>query len=244
MQGLRPSSSGLRRPERGGVAGRLLALVLLALVAAALMLVWMPRGPDDSSARPSWQRSSRVSQLELLPIAAHDVVLLGASLIEHGEWAELLPGHSVRNRGIAGDKLADVLARMQPIVAAGPRAVFVMVGLNDVLSGVPGASIETRQRELVRRLSSGAPDTRVVLMSLLPVRRPGPAGVAANRAIAQVNAGLKRVASESGCEFMDLTPMFTDADGQLPSGYTVDGVHLTGAGYELWSRLLADCGWL
>jgi len=232
-----------RRARSGRAAPALLA-GLLALGVAALLVALRARSGDAGPAGPGWQRSSRASQLALLPLGPEDLVFLGASLVEHGEWSELLPGRSVRNRGIAGDKVGDVLARLAPIVAAGPRAVFVMVGLNDVFAGTPPARIEQLHRELVQRLRAGAPATRVVLMTLLPVRRPGAEGRAVNATIDEVNAGLARVADEAGCLLLDLTPAFRDEDGQLRAGFTRDGVHLNGPGYQAWRRVLEDCACL
>lgn len=216
----------------------------VAVVMGAVLAFAVDRWRADGGGSSSWQRPARVSRLERLPLAPDDVVLLGASLVEQGEWSELLPGRRVRNRGVAGDTVADVLARLDPIVAAGPRAVFVMVGLNDVLSATPAATIAAGHRELVRRLRQGSPHTRVVLMSLLPVRREGPAGDAVNAAIDEVNAQLEQTARDQGCELLDGTALFRDAHGRLGEEFTLDGVHLTGAGYALWGHLLEDCGWL
>jgi lysophospholipase L1-like esterase len=216
----------------------------LALVVGALAVVFSFHPPGAAPAGPRWQRPSRASQLELLPLEAGDLVLLGASLVEHGEWSELLPEHRSRNRGVAGDKVADVLARLDPLLEAGPRAAFVMVGLNDVLSGRSADEIEDDHRRLARRFAEQAPGTRLVLMNLLPVRREGQDGVAANAAIDVVNAGLARVAQEQGCELLDLAPPFRDDDGQLRADLTVDGIHLTGPGYLLWRDLLREHGGL
>jgi hexosaminidase len=216
----------------------------LVLVAGVLVVVLSFHEPGDAPSGPRWQRPSRASQLELLPLQAGDLVLLGASLVEHGEWGELLPEHRPRNRGLAGDKVADVLARLDPILEAGPRAVFVMVGLNDVLSGRSAEEIERDHRRLASRFAEQAPGTRLVFMSLLPVRREGEDGVAANAAIDVVNAGLARVAAEEGCELLDLAAAFRDDAGQLRADLTVDGIHLTGPGYLLWRDVLVVGGWL
>ena len=235
----------LPRQERGRVLR--LVLMLGVPIAIALILLALFTEHFGGATEPGWRsrhQDVRGSQLELLPLGPDDVVMLGASLVEHGEWAELLPGHSVRNRGIAGDRVADVAARLEPIVASRPRVVCLMVGLNDVFAGADPADIAVGHEELVRRLLAGAPETRVLLMTLLPVDRPGPDGAAASAAIVEVNAGLGRIAADEGCELLDMTAFFSDAEGRLRSDLTADGIHLTGAGYLLWSDVLRDCGLL
>lgn len=236
---MRPRSDCARSAGRAA-----LGLVAGAVVVAAVV-AWLARESpwtELTSDRVAWQRPSRATQLDLLPLGADDVVFLGASLVEHGEWSEWLAGQPVRNRGLAGDTVADVLARLGPVVAAGPRRVFVMVGLNDLFAGTPVAAIETRHRELATRLTGGAPGTRVVFMSLLPVRRDDDAPL--NAAVDAVNAGLRRVAVEHGCAWLDLAASFRDEAGRLRAELTLDGVHLTGAGYALWAELLLDSGLL
>lgn len=226
------------------MGGRAPLALLAALALGAVLAFSVDRWRAGSSSTASWQRPSRASLLESLPIAPEQVVLLGASLVQHGEWAELLAGIPVVNRGISGDRVADALRRLDPIVAARPRAVFVMVGLNDVLAGSPSDVIEREHRQLVQQLRSGSPQTRVVLMSVLPVRRDGHEGEGLNDALRTVNAGLERIAADEGCSFLNLAPLFRDADGRLLPQFTLDGVHLTGPAYQLWANVLRDCGLL
>ena len=224
-------------------AGRILLVLALAMALLALMLVLVLDRLDEVAPAPrGWARPSRVSQLEQLPLGPEDVVFLGASLVEHGEWSELLPELPVRNRGVAGDTVDDVLARIGPIVAARPRAVIVQVGLNDLLRGAAPAEVSARHRTLVQRVRSGSPDTRLVLVGLLPVRREGqPAETLAGQ-IREVNGSLADLANELGARALDLGAAFADADGRLAEELTIDGVHLTGPGYLRWAEELRASG--
>src|SRR4051812_7322100 len=99
----------------------------------------------------------------------HDVVFLGDSLTERGEWWELLD-RPVANRGISGDTVAGVRARLDDIVALSPRVLFVLIRVNDLLSGTPPEALAVRHTALVVELRRRLPRTRIVVESLLPIR--------------------------------------------------------------------------
>src|SRR4051812_36089312 len=79
------------------------------------------------------------------------VVIVGDSLTERGEWGELLD-RPVANRGIAGDTVADVRARLGDISALEPRLVLVAVGINDLLAGASPEELAARHAGLLGEL--------------------------------------------------------------------------------------------
>ena len=62
----------------------------------------------------------RRSLFEKLPVTSKDIVFLGNSITDGGEWNELLANPRVKNRGISGDRSSWMLDRLDPIVG-GPR---------------------------------------------------------------------------------------------------------------------------
>ncbi|MBF1554952.1 MAG: serine acetyltransferase, partial [Prevotella pleuritidis] len=66
-------------------------------------------------------------------IDSTDVVMLGNSLTElGGDWNRLLRWRRVRNRGISGDDATGILHRLGQILPGKPKAIFLMVGINDL----------------------------------------------------------------------------------------------------------------
>src|SRR5919199_5722857 len=65
-----------------------------------------------------------VSVFESTPGTA-DIVMLGDSLTEEGNWTEVLPGWRVINRGIGGDTSAGVLKRLSEVIRRNPQVVFL-----------------------------------------------------------------------------------------------------------------------
>lgn len=173
-------------------------------------------------------REQRATFFTASPLDAGAVVFLGDSITAGGQWDELFPGVAARNRGIGGDTTAQVLARLEPVIAGRPAKVFLLIGTNDLHRGVAEDEIVANTREILARLRSGSPETRLYLQSVLP-------RAAEYRArVESLNARLAVLAREAGAEFIDLYPHFLDSDGSIRDALSNDELHLLGAGYLLW----------
>jgi lysophospholipase L1-like esterase len=174
------------------------------------------------------QREGRTSRDS---IGADTIVLLGDSLTEEGDWAALLPTWPIANRGHSGYTTAQLLDDSQEIASHRPRSVFILTGTNDIRDGHPPSWTVDRLGELVDGLQRGAPDTVLVLQTILPRSD-------ARREVREANRAIRRLASERGLELLDLHAAFDDGTGALRADETTDGVHLAAAGYERWAAEL------
>ncbi|MEB3329257.1 MAG: GDSL-type esterase/lipase family protein [Candidatus Sericytochromatia bacterium] len=223
-----------------------LALNLVGLGSAAWLVrarggwPWLRRRlartpPDGASgaplASPHWQ--TRTALYAGHPADLRHVVLLGDSLTEFGPWGELLPGHEVLNRGIAGDTVAGVAERLGPALAGPPRAIALLVGINDLLAGRPPEAVAEDLRELVTTIRAAAPGSRLLVQSLLPVR-PEIVGAHHLPRIDRVNRALAPAARAAGASWLDLRPALAE-----PDSLSSDGLHLSAAGYRRWAAVLA-----
>jgi len=83
----------------------------------------------------------------------YDVVMVGDSLTERGNWSTFFPRIKVANRGVSGDSIQGVLGRIETIRGTGAKRAFVMIGVNDLLSGgMTAAEIIPLYESLVDRL--------------------------------------------------------------------------------------------
>ena len=212
----------------------LLALSLMVNLAIAGFLVyrWATRPPPDRSGYD--YRESRVTLLRVLS-SQHELVLLGDSLTDWGEWPELL-GRPVANRGIAGDTTEDVRARLGDVLATRPKTIAMMVGVNDLLRGGTEKGTGDGVLALVEEIRKQAPGTRLLVQSLLPVRAPGDGEL--NARIARINARLAEGATAGGYRYLDIAHALRGTDGRLEQRFTLDGLHLSGEGYRAWAGVL------
>ena len=173
----------------------------------------------------------RQSLFELLPEPKDRIVFAGDSLTQDCEWGEFYPG--ALNRGIGGDTSAGLVKRIGTITELSPRAVFLMIGSNDLfnLGLSPRETIENI-RSAVAEIHRVSPHAPIYLESNLPT-----SDVRKNIHGRAVNEGLRALADGKTVIYVDLYRAFLDGD-TLSSKLTSDGGHLNGDGYILWKRLI------
>jgi len=209
----------------------LVGLSVLLNLATMALVAWLAWGGGlqrlaSSFIQPMHERW--VSQFELLPVAAGDVVFLGDSITEGGSWHELFPGVPVRNRGIGGDVTVGVLERLPQVTAGGPAKVFVKIGTNDLAASVSEDEIVSNLSEIIGRIHAEAPGAEVYVQSVLPRDASYRARIEA------LNDRYAEVAAERGVAFVDLYPLFLSEDGSISDELANDELHLMGEGYAVW----------
>lgn len=172
-------------------------------------------------------------------------VLAGDSL---SMWfpTKLLPVDRIwLNQGISGETSLGLLKRLQLFDRTAPDTVFVMIGINDLLRGASDEGILDNQRQIIRDLRWAHPKAQVVVQSILP--HSGEQATWENRdrllaipnsRIRAINRRLKEIASSENVLYLNLYPLFADADGNLPTELSTDGLHLNDQGYLVWRSAL------
>lgn len=170
-------------------------------------------------------------------ITSESIVFLGNSLTYGGKWNELFGITNAVNRGIIGNTAADIDARLGEVTAGKPRKIFLMCGVNDVSHDLTADSVAHAVIGLVDRILRETPGTKLYLQSLLPINNSFgryKRVIGKEQTIRDINALLEPLARERGVEWIMLYPSFCDEDQNLRKELTTDGLHLVGAGYEIW----------
>lgn len=176
----------------------------------------------------------------------HLTVLLGDSL---SLWfpGELMPGQRVWiNQSISGEKTKGLLNRLKLIEKNNIEAVFVMIGINDLIWGQTDKDIIANYQKIVRELKAQHPDTQIVVQSILPhggenstwESRDKLMALPSDRIVAMNNT-LKKIAADNQVYYLDLYPIFVTGDGTLRQDLTTDGLHLNREGYLVWRSAIA-----
>lgn len=172
-------------------------------------------------------------------------VLAGDSLSMWFPTKLLPPDRIWLNQGISGETSVGLLKRLQLFDRTLPDTVFVMIGINDLLRGASDEGILNNQRQIIRDLRWAHPKAQVVVQSILP--HSGEQSTWENRdrllaipnsRIRAINRRLKEIASSENVSYLDLQPLFADADGNLPTALSTDGLHLNERGYLVWRSAL------
>jgi len=177
-------------------------------------------------------RAMKASHFEQLELHGGEIVFLGDSITEGGQWHEWFPGPAVANRGIGGDTSTGVLKRLHTATAGPPSAVLLLIGTNDLSLQYPIAEIAANVDRIVTTVQKDAPDAQIVLQSVMP-RKSKRRGK-----IEELNDRYREIAHAHGIRFLDLWPALADEDGALRRAFTLDDLHLNGAGYRAWVEVL------
>lgn len=193
--------------------------------------------PVDVMARSAyWEQ--KVSLYDKLPINENDIVFLGNSITDGGEWQELFMMGNVKNRGISADVIDGVQERLRQVTSGHPKKIFLLIGINDVSHHLGASKIASRYEKLVKEIRRQTPDTKLYIQSVFPINNDFKRYknlIGEEKTVLSLNERLKVIAQENGAEYVDLWPVLADsASGKLKKEYTNDGLHLTGEGYKTW----------
>lgn len=177
----------------------------------------------------------RTQILENLPIDSSHIVFLGNSLTEYGEWQEFFNNKNILNRGIAGEFTDGILRRLDPIISGKPKQIFLMIGINDLILHRP-PHILANYRAIVEKIRARTPESELILQSILPINNEVKNTSLANTDVLTLNDGIQEIANDFKVKYVGLHQKFKDDSGKLNATYTLDGIHLNRAGYELWTR--------
>ena len=114
------------------------------------------------------------------------------------------------------------------------RKIYVMLGLNEIsLNTETFSRLYGRLIDELRRLQ---PDADVYLQSMTPVsaRQSGSGSVFNNKRIREYNEVIRLLAEEKQAHYVYVYESLADEEGNLPSGWSHDGIHPYSQHYSLW----------
>ena len=168
----------------------------------------------------------RVTLFEQLPISSDDILFIGNSITDGGEWSELFQNPHIKNRGISGDTTWGVYDRISILLKGKPAQIFLMVGINNVPKGESPESIAKDIQHIIQKIKKESPNTEILVQSLLPVTT-------------KYNMFQEHTSHwQEIVKYIDLFTHFVDDNGQMKPEYTNDGLHLLGKGYMLWKEII------
>lgn len=174
-----------------------------------------------------------------------DVVLLGDSIVQgfgggwngpdfNPAWKRLFANYSALNLGISGDKVENILWRLDHGAVDGlrARAVVLLVGINNHPRKENAASIAEGIGLCVRSLRLRLPASHVVVVKTLPAQ---------NEDVLPLHGLLEAmpVLPDPMVHLVDLHDDLVNRDGSLKAlGFAADKLHLDLIGYEILATRL------
>ena len=186
--------------------------------------------------------TQRLTLFEKLPDTKGEIIFLGNSITDGGEWCELLGNPKAKNRGISGDTTDGVLFRLSEVTRSKPTKVFLLIGINDLSHGVSKDTVFNNICKIANRIRKDSPKTKVFIQSILPVSDTF--NLFKNHTnktddVLWINSQLKTWCAKENVGFVDLYSRFKMVDSEkMNPKYSNDGLHLLGDGYLLWVEII------
>ena len=170
----------------------------------------------------------------------YDLVMVGDSITHRWEnkangaavYPALQKRYKVLNLGNGGDRTQNVIWRFEnngELDDYTAKVFAVMIGVNNGAQD-PEGTVRGVQK-IVSRIRERHPESRVLLMAILPHGRHPRQAVSAT----QINPALKAYAEASGFAWLDMGDRFLDEDGEIrPELMMPDLLHPVKGGYEIW----------
>lgn len=186
--------------------------------------------------------NQRLGLFEKMPDTKGEIIFLGNSITDGGEWCELLGNRKAKNRGISGDTTEGVLFRLNEVTRSKPAKVFLLIGINDLSREVSRDTVYSNICRIAQKIRKDSPKTKIYIQSILPVSDSfGLFKKHTNKTaeVLWVNAQLKTWCEKQSVQFIDLYARFKNPDSEhLNPQLTNDGLHLKGEGYLLWAQII------
>ena len=202
------------------------AVLLVGAVAAGASIV--RKQPSSDSHR----RSRQSILYYTLSRIENPIIVLGDSITEASTLPREFCGHPIVNAGLDGASTTSDLGNWLTDVLDGKSAsaIVVALGTNDALAGRDLPEFDANYSTLLSQLSKAA--ARVIVLAVPPIDATPRLSIDAQtkvlRLIESYNSALPELAVRGGATFAALPP--------APAPHTIDGVHLSTAGYELWDQ--------
>jgi lysophospholipase L1-like esterase len=159
-------------------------------------------------------------------------------------WTTNFFGWNAGNFGWGGDNLQNILWRLAhgELDGVNPKVIVLLAGTNNLGRRPPPGGDEAMVQEVVRGigaildlLHAKAPGAVIILTGITPRNDGGTAIVAT---INRINARLATFAAGKRIRYLDINDQLADPNGKLVDGMTVDRLHLSVRGYQIWADAL------
>lgn len=177
-------------------------------------------------------------------VPSDGVLFVGSSTIRLWNTAERFPNLAIINRGFGGSHISDVNHYIRDVALKyRPATVVFYAGDNDVNDGKTVDQVLEDYREFVRQVVSVRPDVRIHFLAIKPSPSRGAKWNTmrlVNERVAAFSAGYN-TSGAARLHVIDVASPMLTRDGQTQAGlYVDDGLHLSVAGYDMWTRIVSE----
>jgi len=152
-------------------------------------------------------------------------------------WRKNFFGWNAADFGWGADRIQNILWRVEngELDGVNPKVIVILAGTNNIGKTPPGegkvGEITEGIRGLVGLCRQKAPSATIILTAIFPRND----NLAAIPTINRVNEALAKLADGSSVRFLNVNGRLADKDGIWFEGMTIDKLHPSLAGYQVWA---------
>ena len=217
-----------------------------------LLKYWAPQRAADQPVMRS-DRNSHLAHAQLLAKAKAGGIsayFLGDSITRRwgasdypdflAHWQRSFHGWNAADFGWGADNTQNIIWRLQngELDGVNPRVIVLLAGTNNV-GKEPGD--DTKVADVTRGVSAivnlcreKAPAATIVVVGIFPRNDGGPVVPTIDR----INANLAKLADGKTVRYLNINDRLADTQGRLFDGMTVDKLHPSLKGYQIWADAL------
>jgi len=176
-------------------------------------------------------------------IAGFEIVMLGDSITEWGNWNALLNRVDVANFGIGGDRASYLKYRLFDVYLANPKKCFLMIGINDFTGNDTVDNVFNNYISIIEDIREH--NIEIIIQSTLYLSETvsksyphiGNNWENINVKVDNLNKLLIKYCSENDLKYLNLNEILAK-DKMLEEQNTPDGIHLNETAYEKWKDIV------
>jgi lysophospholipase L1-like esterase len=164
----------------------------------------------------------------------NEIIFLGTSITEGFNVKKEFNNPFVKNMGFAGSISENGIQVINKLINRKPKKLFLEFGVNDFKYNISPDTVKAHLVSMIDLVRLKSPATIIYVESVLPT------GIdSLNNKIIGYNEEAKSICLMKGVTFINLYPNFLKGD-KIDSDLTIDGTHLSEAGYFNWKRLIDE----
>ncbi|MFB0497363.1 lysophospholipase L1-like esterase [Mucilaginibacter sp. OAE612] len=161
-----------------------------------------------------------------------EIIFLGTSITEDFNVKYEFSNPLVKNMGFAGSISENGIQAINKLIYRKPKKLFIEFGVNDFKYGISMDTVKAHLVSMLDLIKDKSPNTGVYVQSVLPTNIDS-----LNNKIVRYNKEAKNICLMRAVTFIDLYSEFLRGN-KIDPDLTIDGTHLSDAGYFNWRRLI------
>jgi lysophospholipase L1-like esterase len=202
----------------------------------------VPRGdPNSMLAHQQLIAKAKAGQIDLYFLGDSITRRWGCSDPQFAEmlanWKQNFFGWNAADFGWGGDEIQHILWRIQngELDHVHPKVIVILAGTNNVGNRQGDerkvADIVAGIHALIETCRAKAPESKIILTAIFPRND----NLAVLPEIRRIDDEISKFADGQTIVFVNVNDKLANADGILFDGMTVDKLHLTAKGYQVWA---------